>query len=100
MLLLKFEIITLLLKLIIDCNTQSCLLLQTQDNCTIQSHHCLQIINTCTYKSFVSNTTEAILCQLPTTSNPKTVGGMCYAMLDVIGLKSHCSTNYKCAMLY
>ena len=30
---------------------------------------------------------KAILCQLPATSNPKTVGGMCYAVLDVLGLK-------------
>ena len=42
-----------------------------------------------------SSTVAAILCQLPTTSNPKTVGGMCYAILDVTRLKSHHGTNYK-----
>ena len=42
-----------------------------------------------------SGTVAAILCQLPVTSNPKTVGGMFYAVLNVIGLKSHCGTNYK-----
>ena len=94
----------LLLKLQIDCNTQSCLLLKPQDNCTIQSHYCLQIINTCTYKRFISHiydffvhssTVAAILYQLSTTSNPKTVGGMCDAILDEIGLRSHHGTNYK-----
>ena len=40
-----------------------------------------------------SGTVAAILCQLPATSNPKTVEGKCYAVLNVIGLKSHCSTN-------
>ena len=42
-----------------------------------------------------SSTVAAILCQLPATSNPKTVGGMCYAILDAVGLKSHHGTNYK-----
>ena len=42
-----------------------------------------------------SSTVTAILCQLPNTSNPKTVGGMCYAVLDATRLKSHCGTNYK-----
>ena len=42
-----------------------------------------------------SSTVAAILCQLPVTSNPKTVGGMCYALLNVKELKSHQSTNYK-----
>ena len=41
------------------------------------------------------STVEAILCQLPATSNPKTVVGMCYAILGVIGLISHHVTNYK-----
>ena len=45
---------------------------------------------------FVCSSTAAnILFQLPTTSNPKTVGGMCHAILDVTGLRSHHSTNYK-----
>ena len=35
-----------------------------------------------------SSTVAAILCQLPTTCNPKTVGGMCYAILGMIGLTS------------
>ena len=50
------------------------------------------------YKCFVcSSTVAAILCQLPATCNPKTVGGMCYAIigLTAIGLTSHCSANYK-----
>ena len=42
-----------------------------------------------------SSTVAAILCQLPTTSNPKTVGGMCYAILDAMRLKPHCTTSYK-----
>ena len=42
-----------------------------------------------------SSTVAAILCQLPTTSNPKTVDGMCYTILDALGLKSHHGTNYK-----
>ena len=33
--------------------------------------------------------------KLPATSNPKTVGGMCYAMLGMRGLTSQCGTNYK-----
>ena len=41
------------------------------------------------------STVAAILCQLPATSNPKTVGGMCYAILDMTGLISHHGTNYK-----
>ena len=41
------------------------------------------------------NTVAAILCQLPATSSPKSVGGMCYARLGVIGLTSHHGTNYK-----
>ena len=36
-----------------------------------------------------------MLGQLPATSNPITVGGMCYAILNAIELKSHCGTNYK-----
>ena len=36
-----------------------------------------------------SSTVAAILYQLPVTSNPKTVGGMTHAVLDVIGLRSH-----------
>ena len=42
-----------------------------------------------------SSTVAAILSQLPATSNPKTVGGMCYTVLDAIGLKSHHGINYK-----
>ena len=42
-----------------------------------------------------SSTVAAILCQFPITSNPKTVGGMCHAILDVIGLRSHHSTDLK-----
>ena len=42
----------------------------------------------------VHSSTAAILCQLPATSNPKTVGGMCNAILDMIGLISHHGTNY------
>ena len=42
-----------------------------------------------------SSTVAATLCQLPATSNPKTVGGMCCAILGVIGLTSHYGTNYK-----
>ena len=44
-----------------------------------------------------SSTVAAILCQLPDTSNPQTVGGMCYTIigLTAIGLTSHCSVNYK-----
>ena len=42
-----------------------------------------------------SSTGAAILCQLPATNNPRTVGGICYAILDAIWLKSHCGTNYK-----
>ena len=33
-----------------------------------------------------SSTVAAILCQLPAISNPKTVGGMCCAILRMIGL--------------
>ena len=29
------------------------------------------------------------------TKNNSSVGGMCYAILDVTRLKSHCSANYK-----
>ena len=40
-----------------------------------------------------SSTVAAFLYQLPTTSNPKTVEGMCYA---IIGMKGqHHGTNYK-----
>ena len=42
-----------------------------------------------------SSTVAAILYQLPATSNPKTVGGMCYTLLGMIGLISHHGTNYK-----
>ena len=42
-----------------------------------------------------SSTVAAILCQLPATSNTKTVGGMCCAILGVIGLIPHHSANYK-----
>ena len=31
-----------------------------------------------------SSTVAAILCQLPVTSNPKTVGGMCYAIDPIV----------------
>ena len=41
------------------------------------------------------STVAAILYQLPATSNPKTVGGMCYAMLGMVGLTFHHGTNYK-----
>ena len=41
------------------------------------------------------STVAAILCQLPATSNPKTVGGMYYAKIGTIGLTSHHGTNYK-----
>ena len=37
----------------------------------------------------------ATLCQLPATSNPKTVGGMCHAKIGMIGLTLHHGTNYK-----
>ena len=42
-----------------------------------------------------SSTVAATLYQLPTTSNPKTVGGMCYAILGAIVLTTHYGTNYK-----
>ena len=42
-----------------------------------------------------TSTVAAILCQVPASSNPKTIGGMCHAILDVIGLKFHHSTNYR-----
>ena len=42
-----------------------------------------------------SSTVAAILSPLPTTSNPITVGGICYAILGMIGLTSHHGTNYK-----
>ena len=42
-----------------------------------------------------SSTVAAILCQLSATSNPKTVGGMCYAKIGMIGLTTHHGTNYK-----
>ena len=42
-----------------------------------------------------SSNVAAICCQLPATSNPKTVGRMCYAILGMIGLTSHHSTNYN-----
>ena len=42
-----------------------------------------------------SSIVAAIVCQLPVTSNPTTVGGMCYAILGMIGLTSHHGTNYK-----
>ena len=42
-----------------------------------------------------SSTLAAILCQLPATSNPKTVGGICYAILGMMGLTSHHGTNDK-----
>ena len=42
----------------------------------------LYILLSLTYMNFVScSTVEAILCWLPATRNPKTAGGMCYAML-------------------
>ena len=42
-----------------------------------------------------SSTVSVMLCQLPVTSNPKTVAQMCYAVLDAIRLKSHHGRNYK-----
>ena len=42
-----------------------------------------------------SSTVAAVLCQLPATSNPKTVGGMCYVILGMIGLLSHHRTDFK-----
>ena len=42
-----------------------------------------------------SSTVAAILCQLPATSNPKTVGGICYAILRMTGLTSHHGISYK-----
>ena len=42
-----------------------------------------------------SSTVAPILCQLPATSNPKTVEGMCCAILGAIGLTSNRGTNYK-----
>ena len=42
-----------------------------------------------------SSTLAANLCQLTATSNPNIVGGICYAVLDAIGLKSLHGTNYK-----
>ena len=41
------------------------------------------------------STVVAISCQLPATSNLKTVGVMCCAILGMIGLTSHHITNYK-----
>ena len=42
-----------------------------------------------------TSTVAAILCQLPATSNPKTVEGICSAIIGTVGLASHCATNYK-----
>ena len=42
-----------------------------------------------------SSTVAAILCQLSTTSNPKSVWGMFYTVLDATGLKSYYGTIYK-----
>ena len=42
-----------------------------------------------------SSTVAAILWQLHATSILTTVGGMYYAILSMIGLTSHCSTNYN-----
>ena len=42
-----------------------------------------------------SSPVAAILCWLPATSKPKTVRGMCYSILEVIGLTSHHGTSYK-----
>ena len=42
-----------------------------------------------------SSTVAAISCQMPATSNPKTVGGMCNAIIGMIELTSHHDTNYK-----
>ena len=45
---------------------------------------------------FVCSSTVAVfLCQFPVTSNPNTVGGMCYAILDARGLRFHCGSIYK-----
>ena len=110
-LLVKFKIIMLFLKLKNDCKTQSCRLLKPQDNCTIWS--CLlwneitlydhTIVNTCTYNSFTSDMWFLYFLALlqPPYANClplvilKLAGGMCHAILDVIGLRSHYSTNYK-----
>ena len=42
-----------------------------------------------------SSTVAVILVQLAATSNPKTVGRMCYAVLDAIVLRFLHSTNNK-----
>ena len=42
-----------------------------------------------------SSTVATILCPLPTTSIPKTIGRVCHVILDAIGLRSHCNTNDK-----
>ena len=54
----------------------------------------LYVLNFYMYMCFI-HTVAAIYARLPATSNPKTVGRMCYAILGAIGLTSHYSTNYK-----
>ena len=74
------------------------LLLKPQNTCTIplfqfreifvtlyfsETHVHIDLYNllSLTYMIFVhSSTVAAIICQLPATSNPKTVGGVCYAI--------------------
>ena len=57
---------------------------------------CLGMYVQLVYMTIVHSTTIAgILSQLPATSNPKTVRGMCYVILGMIGLTSCHDTNYK-----
>ena len=114
MLLLKFKILTLLLKfkilMLLLKFKMLTLLLNTHNNCCIQSCYCCQIMNMGTYKSFISNiynflvcssTVAAILCQLPTTSNPKTVGRnvQCHIRCDRVKIplwyKLEIATNHN-----
>ena len=58
--------------------------------------NCMYIYVCSLYMTIVhSSTVAVILCQLPATSYIKTVGGMCYVILDAIGLTFHHGTNYK-----
>ena len=92
--------IMLLLKLTINVLYMITLLLKPQNTCTVclfqvreifiiltlcfsETHVHIEFYNllSLTYMIFVhSSTFAAILCQLPATNNPKTVGGMCYAI--------------------
>ena len=78
---LKFVNICTYGALFLICNIIFCVL-------NLYMYECLFVYMILVHSSIVA----AILCQLPATSNPETVRGMCYA---IIGLTSNHGANYK-----